>query len=234
MKETQKAKKSKQQTSEVNEGVLFDESLDIFGEHKTREQVKTEEKIRKKEEREALRAEMKKRRKAAKEGGTPARRKDILSVMVVVVAIVLLCVLALGNSLLRSKEDTQWEIDQSRGYILKEDCNPEISAEGPKADILECYFTQNNHLYLEVGIRNGTDKVLRIDAIDVVVKDNATGDTLAAGKVYLEEELVLEIMDLSYYGFYVSPDHLFVDEDTNIPEVCSFDFLIDSTAIVIE
>ena len=233
MKETKKAQKSKKK-QEVVESPLFDESLEIFGEHKTREQVKAEEKLRKKAENEALREEMKKRRKAAKEGGTPARAKDVIVVVSVVVAIVLLCVLALGNSLLRGKESTDWDIDQDRGYILKQDCNPEISAEGPTADVLECYFTKNNHVYVEVAIRNGTDKPVRIDAIDVLIKDNATGDVIAGGKVFLEEELILEVMDLYYYPLYISPDHVMVDEKYALPEVCSFDFLIDATPVVLD
>ena len=234
MKETKKVKKSKQAEVENTDGLMFDESLEIFGEHKTREQVKAEEKARKQTEREALKAEMEKRRKAAKEGGAPAKRKDIITVVAVVVAIVLLCVLALGNSLLQGKEDRQWEIDEARGYILKEDCSPDISAEGPTADVLECYFTQNNHMYIEIAIRNGTDKPVRIDAVDVVVKDNATGDMIAGGKVFVEEELILQVMDLYYYPIYIAPEHLTVDGDYALPDVCSFDFLIDATPVVIE
>ena len=36
----------------------FDAELEIFGEHKTKEQIRAEEKIRRKEEREALKQEM--------------------------------------------------------------------------------------------------------------------------------------------------------------------------------
>ena len=87
MKETKKVKKNKA-TVENTDSLLFDESLEIFGEHKTRQQIKAEEKARKQAEREALKAEMEKRRRAAKEGGAPAKRKDIIVVVAVVVAIV--------------------------------------------------------------------------------------------------------------------------------------------------
>lgn len=233
MKETKKVKKNKA-TVENTDSLLFDESLEIFGEHKTRQQIKAEEKARKQAEREALKAEMEKRRRAAKEGGAPAKRKDIIVVVAVVVAIVLLCMLALGNSLLKGKEDRQWEIDEARGYILKENCSPEISSEGPTADVLECYFTQNNHMYIEVAVRNGTDKPVRIDAVDIVVKDNDTGDMIAGGKVFVEEEWILEVMDLAYYPIYIAPEHLTVDADYTLPEVCSFDFLIDATPVTVE
>ncbi|MBQ7088338.1 MAG: hypothetical protein IJN04_01695 [Clostridia bacterium] len=232
MKETKQVKKNK--AAENTDGPLFDESLEIFGEHKTRQQVKAEEKVRKQAERAALKAEMEKRRKAAKEGGVPAKRKDIITVVAVVTAILLLCVLALGNSLLRSKPDTQWEIDEARGYILKADCNPEISSEGPKADVMECYFTKNDHLYVEVALRNGTDRPVRVDALDIVVTDHATGDGIAGGKVFLEEELILPVMEIVYYSVYVSPEHLSVDADYVLPDVCGFEFLIEATPVEVE
>ena len=218
----------------TSSGASFEDNLDIFGEHKTRQQLKAEEKARKKAERESLKKEMKKRSQSAETKGTKATRGDIIAVTAVLVSIVLLCGLALGNSLLRSKDDRQWEHDESRGYILKTDYNPEISAAGPKADVLEVYFTNNNHLYVEIAIRNGTDKPVRIDTIDVVVSDDATGDQIAAGKVELQEELIIPVMDIVYYPVYVAPEHLFVDKDTPLPEVCAFDFNFGFTSIVTE
>ncbi len=209
-------------------GVPFDESLEIFGEHKTKEQVRAEEKARKKAEREALKEEMARRRKAAKEGGTPTKRKDIIAVSAVVLAIVLLCVLALGNSLIRGEEARGWEMNADRGYIYKEDCQPEQSGEGPMSDVLEVYFTQNNHLYVNIAISNGTDKPVRITAVDVAVYDDATGELIAGGKATVEEELVVQVAGVSYYPFYISPEHIQVAEDAVLPEVCSFDILLDS------
>ena len=219
---------------ELMDGISYDEGMDLFGAHKTREQIKKEERQRKKEERAALRAEMQKRRKAAKEEAPSAKRKDILAVGLVLLAIVLLCGLALGNSLLRGNENRAWECDDARGYILKTDANPQMSGEGPMADVLEVYFTNNDHMYLELVISNGTDKPVRIDAVDVVVCDNDTEQTIAAGKVILEEELVIPVSDIDYYAFYISPEHIMVDGDTRLPETCSFDIRIDSTPTIIE
>lgn len=210
----------------------FDEALDIFGEHKTKEQVRAEEKARKKAEREALRAEVKRRREEAKNGGTPTTKKDIIAVAAVVVAIVLLCVLALANSLVRSNESVGWEMNADRGYIYKEDCDPEQSGEGPMADVLETYFTNNGHLYVNLAISNGTDKPVRITAVDVAVYDNDTGELIAGGKATIEEEFVVNVADVSYYPFYISPEHVQVDEDMSLPEVCSFDILVDSEPYV--
>ena len=90
-------------------------------------------------------------------------------------------------------------------------------------------------LYLvTVTAGNGTDKPVRIDAVDVVVCDNDTDQTIAAGKVILEEELVIPVSDIDYYAFYISPEHIMVDGDTRLPETCSFDIRIDSTPTIIE
>ena len=76
----------------------FDEELDIFGEHKSREQVRKEEKQRRKDERQALKEEIVRRRREAKEGNVPTRRKDVIIISAVLVGIILLGLLALLNS----------------------------------------------------------------------------------------------------------------------------------------
>ena len=232
MKDSKKTKNSEQDFT-LN-GVPFDESLEIFGEHKTKDQLRAEEKARKKAEREALKEEIARRRKEAKEGGAPTKRKDIIAVTAVVVAIVLLCVLALGNSLLRGEEARGWEMDTERGYIYKDDCNPEQSGEGPMSDILEVYFTQNNHLYVNIAISNGTDKPVQITAVDVAVYDDETGELIAGGKATVEETFVVNVADVAYYPFYISPEHIQVAADASLPEVCSFDILLDSVVYVYE
>ncbi len=214
-------------------GVALDEELDIFGEHKTREQVRAEEKERRIAERKALQEEIAHRRKEAKESGTvPAKRKDVIAVTAVLVGIVLLCLLALASSFFRSEKSRQWEIDESRGYILKDTAYPEMSAEGPKADVYEIYFTKNNHLCVNLYIGNGTDKPVRIDALDVAVYDNANGELIAGGKATLEEDVTVLVSDTAFYTFYISPEHIHVDDKAKLPEVLDFDILIDSTPIV--
>lgn len=214
-------------------GVAPEEELEIFGEHKTREQVRAEEKERRIAERKALQEEMARRRKEAKEGGAvPAKRKDILVVSAVLVGIVLLCLLALGNSFFRSEESRQWEINESRGYILKKTAYPEMSAEGPKADVYEVYFTRNDHLCVNLYIGNGTDKPVRIDALDVAVYDSANGELIAGGKATLEEDVTVLVADTTFYTFYISPEHIHVDDKAKLPEVLDFDILIDSTPVV--
>lgn len=226
MKETKKRKNTEQDYA-LN-GVSFDEGLDIFGEHKTKEQVRAEEKARKKAEREALKEEIKRRRQAAKESGKPTKRKDVIAVAAVVIAIILLCVLALSNTLLRADEARGWEPNYDRGYIYKEDCDPEMSGDGPMADVLEVYFTNNNHLYVNLAISNGTGTPVRITEVDVAVYNDDTGELIAGGKATVEDEVIVLVAGTTYYPFYISPEHIQLSEDGELPEVCSFDILLDS------
>lgn len=223
----------KENKKKVNE-LPFDEELEIFGEHKTREQVRAEEKVRRKEEREALKQEMQRRRQEIKEGKIPTRRKDIITVSVVLVGIILLCVLALANSFRKDKESKEWLINESRGHFTKVDASPEMSGEGPMADVSEAYFTNNGHLCVKMLISNGTDHVVRVDAIDVLVVDYNTNETLAGGKAALEEELTIEVAGTAEYTFYISPEHVMMDEKAALPELVAFTITIDHSAVEVE
>ena len=226
--------KEKKQNLKIN-GVSFDEELEIFGEHKTKEQVRAEEKARKKAEREALKQEIQRRRQEAKESGTaPAKRKDIIVVSAVLAGIVLLCVLALGNSFWRAEQSQQWKINEARGHYTNADAYPAMSGDGPKADIKEAYFTTNNHLCVELLISNGTDKLIDIEAIDVALYDYNTDELIAGGKATLQEDLIVAVAGVSSYTFYIAPEHIHVDETTPLPEVLSFTVSIDSVPYVAE
>lgn len=225
-----KENKNKAKVSELP----FDEELEIFGEHKTREQVRAEEKVRRKEEREALKEELKRRRQDIKEGKVPTRRKDVIAVSAVLVGILLLCVLALANSFRKDKEEKEWLINESRGHFVKTDASPEMSGDGPMADVSEAYFTNNGHLCVKMLISNGTDSVLRIDALDVVMTNYETGEVLAGGKAELEEELTIQLAGVEEYTFYIAPEHVLMDEKASLPGLVSFTITIDHTDVEVE
>ncbi len=216
-------------------GVPFEEELEIFGEHKTREQVRAEEKERKKAEREALKQEIARRRKEAKESGVaPAKRKDIIVVSAVLAGIVLLCVLALGNSFWRANKDQQWKINETRGHYVNAQASPAMSSDGPKADVSEAYFTANNHLCVELMISNGADRMVDVEAIDVAVYNYETDELIAGGKAALPEDLIVEVAGVQTYTFYISPEHIHVDETIPLPEVIYFEISIDSVPVEAE
>ena len=216
------------------ESLPFDEELDIFGEHKSREQVRKEEKQRRKEERQALKEEIVRRRREAKEGNVPTRRKDVIVISAVLAGIVLLCVLALFNADRKDKKDKAWNVDESRGYYLDESAYPAMSGTQPEAALAEAYFTQNGHLCLNLLISNGTDKMMQINALEIQAFDYATGEQFAGGVVTLEEKLVIEVAGVEAYTVYIAPEHVLKGEDYKLPESVSLTIYFDSEPIVAE
>lgn len=223
----------KEDKQKIN-GVPFEEELEIFGEHKTREQVRAENKARKAAQRAALRAEVKRRREAAKSEGTRAPRKDLIAVCAVMAAIILLCVLALGNAFFRSEEEAKWSINPDRGHYLNEEAQPEMSGEGPKANVREAYFTQNGHLCVELIISNGTASLIDIAALDVAVFDYDTDEMIAGGKADIEEPLVIELAGTTLYTLYIAPEHILCAKDAPLPEMLSFTITIDHVPVEAE
>ena len=220
---------------QIENAGLYDEDLDLFGEHKSREQVLAEEKERKKAEREALKKEMERRRKDVKEGKVPTRRKDVLIVSAVLVGIVLLCVLALFNSFKENKKEEDSKINEARGHFVNEAANPEMSGEGPKADVREAYFTKDGRMCVELLISNGTDKVISIDSLDVSAYDFATEAMIAGGKSELKkDQLTIEVAGIEPCTFYIAPEHVNVGEKEGLPKLMYFEIVIDSTPIEVD
>ncbi len=223
-------KENKQKLSDS----LYDEELDIFGEHKTREQVRAEEKVRRKEEREALKQEIARRRQAAKEQKLPIRGKDIIVVSAVVVGIILLCVLALANSFRKEQKNREWLIDESRGHYVDEAARPQMDGTQPLPALREAYFTNNGHLCLELLVSNGTDKVLSIETLDVRVYDYETDEMIAGGKAELEEPLVVPLAGVENYTYYIAPEHLLIDKTASLPALVYCEIEFGSVPIEVE
>lgn len=213
---------------------LYDEELDIFGEHKTREQVHAEEKVRRKEEREALKQELKRRRQEIKEGKIPSRRKDVIAVSAVLVAIVLLCMLALFTNFNKEEKKKEWGINEARGHFVDESAQPVISGDQPEAAVNECYFTNNGHLCIEMSIRNGTAQVISIDALDVSAYNYLTDELIGGGKAELEEPLTISVAGTESYTFYIAPEHIQIGEKESVPELMSFDITMDYHQVEVE
>ena len=209
----------------------FDEGMDIFGAHKTREEVRAEEKARRKEEREALAQELKRRRQGVKDGAVSTRRKDVLIVCIVLAALVALCMVSLFINFVPEKEDVEKAMNETRGHYVDENAEPELSTEGPMADVSEAYFTNDGHLCVKLLIGNGTDKVRRIEDITIYVYDY-NGDKIAAGTVSLaEEDLTLLLMEQVEKELYIAPELLLVDDSYQLANTESFEINITSTPI---
>lgn len=211
----------KENKNKMNE-LPFDEELDIFGAHKSREQVRAEEKQHRKEERQALKEEIRRRRQEAKGEKIPDRRKDVMIISAVLAGIVLLCALALFNSFRKDKEREDWSINEVRGHFMNPNAYPEMSNEGPKADVSEAYFTNNGHLCVKMVIGNNTDKVINITSIEIKAYDYTTKEMIAGGKATLKEPLNMKLADLTTYTFQIAPEHILVEDNYALPELVSF------------
>ncbi len=209
----------------------FDEGMDIFGAHKTREEVRAEEKARRKEEREALAQELKRRRQDVKDGKVPTRRKDVLVVCIVLAALVALCMVSLFINFVPDKEDVEKAMNETRGHYVDENAAPALSSDNLTADVSEAYFTNDGHLCVKLLIGNGTDKVRRIEKLVIDAYDY-NGQKIAGGTVpFDEDELVLMLMDEIEKEILISPEHVLVDDSYQLANTESFEITITSVPV---
>ncbi len=209
-------------------GVPADE-LEIFGEHKTREQVLAEEKERKKQEREAMRRVAKARREAAKDG--PAtKRKDVITISIVLVAILAICVAALALQFVQASKQEKFEQDETRTYFYNPDAKPEMTEDGLRGAITAAYYTKGGYLAVEMILGNGSADDLLLMDIDVTLFNEA-GDQIASGFAEVaDSEVVVEAGGTTDYTFYISPAHISIKDDP----LSAISYTIDHTGGVLE
>ncbi len=132
-----------------------------------------------------------------------------------------------------TKEES-WDYDENRGYFLDENAAPQMSGEGLKADLYEAYYTKNGYLYVQVKIGNGTDRVQRVQSVDVALYDPETEEMIAGGVAELEEEVIVKIAEVIDYGIYISPEHVEWNDSEKLPSTLSFSISVDHVAVEIE
>ena len=196
---------------------IRNEELEIFGEHKSREQIKAEEKVRKEKERKAMREVAKARREAAKQGGSDASRRDVIMVSVVLAVILLLGVLALAIQFIGVQESEAFDPDEERTVFVNDEAMPEEDEEGITAALTQAYFTKGGYLCVRLRLANGTEYDHQIDTVDIVLYN--TNDTVASAKVVgateadSDEPFVVSSDANRYYEFYIAPEHVFLKDD---------------------
>lgn len=195
------------------------DEFEIFGEHKTKEQIKAEEKARKAAERKALVEAAKARREAANTPtGTKSRRRDVVTVAVVVTVLVALCVAMLGFQIYQEEKNNRFTRDEDNAaYYLDETAEPEMSEEGIMGAVNEIYYTKGGHIAVRMTLSNGTDQHLRLVDIEVKLEEQ-DGTLIAGGYAQVESEVVILTNYTTDYTFYISPEHIKnpVDAFTNI------------------
>lgn len=188
------------------------EDIEIFGAHKTRDQIKAEEKARKQAEREAMRRELEARRAAAKEG-PKARRFDVWSVVIVMVAIVALGAGALVFQFSRVAKSEQFQRDDTRdNYFYVEDATPEMRDDGVTAAVSEVYYTKGGYLCVKLVLGNGTAEGQMLTALEVTLI-NGDEQEVAGGYAETPGELVIAAGGTDTYTFYISPEHITLQDD---------------------
>lgn len=188
------------------------DDIEIFGAHKSREQIKAEEKARKQAEREALRREMEARRAKAKNGDTP-RRYDAWTVMVAVAAIVVLGVGALALQFSRTAKNERFQRDDTRAtYFYVENAKPEMADDGVTAAVSEAYFTKGGYLCVQLVLGNGTAESMQLEALEVILV-NGEEQQIASGYAQVSDALVIPTQGTETYTFFISPEHITLKDD---------------------
>lgn len=184
------------------------EEFEIFGEHKTKEQIKAEEKARKAAERKAMLEAAKARRDAANAPVGTARRRDVLTVAMVLFLLVALCAAMLGVQFYQEAQSNRFNRDEENpAYYLNETVKPEMSEEGITSAVNEIYYTKGGHIAVRMTLGNGTDQHLRL--VDIEVKlEKQDGTLIAGGYATVESEVVILTNYTTEYTFYISPEHI--------------------------
>jgi len=188
------------------------DDIEIFGAHKTREQIKAEERARKQAEREALRREMEARREAAKGDDAP-RRFDVWSVVIVLVVIVALGAGALAIQFSRAAKNERFERDDTRAtYFYAPDATPALADDGVTAAVSEVFYTKGGYLCVQLVLGNGTAHDMVLEALEVTLV-NGEEQQVAGGYAAVSNDLVIPTGDTENYTFFISPEHITLKED---------------------
>lgn len=201
---------------------IREEDIEIFGEHKTKEEIKAEEKARKKAEREAMRRVAKARRDAVASAGGGATKKEILTACIAVGSILVLAVAALAvpfyRQHLREKEAAAFEMEADRTYFINADATPTMNDEGVHAALTCAYFTQGGYIKVQLLLGNGTDTALQVESLDVVLynddADIASAKILDPTETEGDGPLTVAAGETEYYEFFVHPDHVLLPDDS--------------------
>ena len=190
------------------------DDIEIFGAHKTREQIKAEEKARKQAEREALRREMEARRTAAKTAAaTTPRRFDVWSVVIVMVAIVLLGAGALALQFGRAAREEQFQRDETRTeYFLAASAVPEMADDGVTAAVAEVFYTKGGYICVRMVLGNGTAHSMELNGMEVVLT-NGEEQQIAGGYADITSGITVPAGGTEDYTFFISPEFITLPED---------------------
>lgn len=201
---------------------IRDDEIELFGQHKTREEIKAEESARKKAEREAMRRVVKARRDAVASAGGGMTKREMITTFIVVVAILALAIAALAIPFYRQHQQEKaaeaFDVAVGRTYFLNEKATPTMNKEGVHAALTGACFTKGGYLKVQLLLGNGTSGSLQVETLDIVLF-NDTADIASAKMLNPTDNdsdypLTVAAGEMEYYEFYIRPEHIFLPEDS--------------------
>ena len=212
---------AKERKNVVNERPDSNE-VELFGKHKTKAEIKADEKARKAAERAALKEEMAIRRKAAMTGHPAV--KEMLPVFIVCGIVVALCALLLVIQFNRMEETAEGteqveEVngearDESKGYFKDVEVAPTLTDQGINAKLVEAYYTLDGRLCVRMILGNGTKEDMYLDSLEIKLK-NGDGAYIGGGIVTEKKGKVVVPADGTVnYKCFISAEHLEIKDDS--------------------
>ncbi|MBE6807183.1 MAG: SLAP domain-containing protein [Ruminococcaceae bacterium] len=189
-----------------------DSEIELFGAHKTKEEIKADNKARKAKERAALKAEIAARRKEGK-SGHPAL-KEMLPVLIVCGITLVLCVVLLVIQFNRAENNgaDAWEYNEELGYFSDVEVAPTMKEGEITERLVEAYYTNNGHLYLRMIFSNGDKRAVQLETVDIRLK-NGEDQLIGSGEFNVKNKIIPAEGTLEY-ACYIKPEHLEITNDS--------------------
>lgn len=193
------------------------DDIEIFGAHKTREQIKAEEKARKQAEREALRREMEARRTARAKGEAP-RRFDTWTVVMALAFIVVLGAVAIAMTVSQTAEQEKFMLDESRDVWLGNAVEPQANKLDGAAT--RAYFTRGGYLTVQISLTNTSATAQQFKDVTVTVyTDETCTTTVAQGYTEIPNEMIVPAGGTDTYTVHIAPEHILL-KDAPLTTAC--------------
>ncbi len=189
--------------------------LEIFGRSKSREEIKAEQKAQRARELEALR-EARRLAKEAKKAAPKEKRKDLLAMGVILLLVLIGAGVLLGRNIAQSNKELLYEMSENTpGHFYDAEAAPELSDDGITAAVNQVYYTNGGHLCVYMTLGNGTDKAIRLDALEVKISNGDTKALIASGyTASVDDSYTVPAGGTNTYTFYIKPEHVKIADDT--------------------
>lgn len=190
------------------------EQPDIFGRSKSREEIKAEEKARKKKELEALREARRRAKAARREEFKKQKHPELWVIGIFLAVLVVVSGVLLAVQMVKDSEKRQYEPDESMSQFWNSGVKPELSEEGLTAAVNRVYYTRGGQLCVYMTIGNGSGRAQHMSSLDVQIRNGDTGEVIAGGYTDdISPEYTVPAQDYNEYHFIISPEFVSIKDD---------------------